>query len=59
MVLTSDASESWGCGAFMSDGQLFQLQLPACWDGVHITVKELLPIVLGIAVGAVDGRVSQ
>ena len=43
-VLTSDASGSWGCGAFMSDGQLFQLQLRACWDGVHITMKELLPI---------------
>ena len=33
--------------AFTSDGQWFQLQR---WDGVHITVKELLPIVLGVAV---------
>ena len=32
-VFTSDASGSWGCGAFTSDGQWFQLQLPVCWDG--------------------------
>ena len=50
MVLTSNVSGSWGCGAFTSDGQWFQLQLPACLDGVHITVKELLPNVLGVAV---------
>jgi len=49
-VLTSDASGSWGCGAFTSDGQWFQLQLPACCDGIHITVKELLPIVLSVAI---------
>ena len=36
--------------AFTSDRQWFQLQLPECWGGVHITVKELLPIVLGVAV---------
>ena len=49
-VLTSNVLGSWGCGAFTSDGQWFQLQLPACWDGVHITMKGLLPIVLGVAV---------
>jgi len=49
-VLTSDASGSWGCGAFTSDGQWFQLQLPACWDGVQIAVKELRPFVLGVAI---------
>ena len=48
--LTSDASGSWGCGAYTSAGQWFQLQLPESWLGIHITLKELLPIVLGVAV---------
>ena len=48
--LTSDASGSWGCGAYTSHGQWFQLQLPESWLDVHITIKELLPIVLGMAV---------
>ena len=48
--MTSDASGSWGCGAYTSDGQWFQLQLPESWVDVHITIKELLPIVLGVAV---------
>ena len=49
VVLTSDASGSWGCGAFTSTGQWFQLALPDSWQEVHITVKELLPIVLAAA----------
>ncbi len=48
-VLTSDASGSWGCGAFTSSGKWFQLRLPESWDDVHITAKELLPIVLAAA----------
>ncbi len=48
-TMTSDASGSWGCGAFSSGGEWFQLQLPESWQGIHITVKELLPIVIGIA----------
>ena len=50
MVLTSDASGSWGCGTFTCTGQWFQLKLPESWRDVHITVKELLPIVLAAAV---------
>ena len=50
VVLTSDASGSWGCGAYTSDGWWFQLQLPESWRDTHITVKELLPIVIGPAV---------
>ena len=50
VVLTSDASGSWGCGAFTSTGQWLQLQFPESWADIHITVKELLPIVLGAAV---------
>ena len=49
-TITSDASGSWGCGAFMSEGTWFQLQWPQSWEGVHITVKELVPVVLGLAV---------
>ena len=40
VVITSDALGSWGCGA----------SLPETWSDIHITVKELLPIVLGVAV---------
>lgn len=47
--ITSDASGSWGCGAFTSAGEWFQLKLPESWDGIHITTKELLPIVIGAA----------
>ena len=49
-TLTSYASGSWGCGAFTSCGQWFQLEWPNNWDGVHITVKKLQPIVLVVAV---------
>ena len=47
--LTTDASESWGCGAFNSSGEWFQLQWPSAWRSIHITVKELVPIVVGCA----------
>ena len=50
VVMTSDASGSWGCGAYLSSGEWFQLELPSSWDGIHITMKELLPIVIGAAV---------
>ena len=49
-TITSDASGSWGCGAFSSGGEWFQYEWPEEWKSVHITVKELLPIVMGIAV---------
>ena len=49
-TLTSDASGHWGCGAFTNRGQWFQFCWPAVWSDVHITVKELLPIVLACAV---------
>ena len=47
--ITSDASGSWGCGAFTSAGEWFHLALPESWNGIHITTKELLPIVIGTA----------
>ncbi len=48
MVLTSDASGAWGCGAYTSTGLWFQLKFPDSWSELHITVKELLPIVLAV-----------
>ena len=48
-ILTSDASGNWGCGAYTSTGEWFMLQWPHSWTGIHITVKELLPIVLAVA----------
>ena len=48
-VLTTDASGSWGCGAFWST---YWFQLP--WDAFtaqySITVKELVPIVFAVAI---------
>ena len=49
-TVTSDASGSWGCGAFASTGEWFQLKWPDHWQERHITVKELLPVVLSIAI---------
>ena len=48
-TVTSDASGSWGCGAFSSTGEWFQLQWPGSWEKLHITIKELLPVVVSIA----------
>ena len=45
-IVTSDASGNWGCGAFTRSGRWFQYSWPESWAQVHITVKELLPIVM-------------
>eukprot|EP00731_Ephydatia_muelleri_P001265 Em0001g1265a len=50
VMLTSDASGSWGCGAFCSTGEWFQFQWPPEWSGVNITAKELFPLVVGCAI---------
>ena len=34
---------------FSSEGAWFQVQWPVSWSSVHITVKELAPIVLATA----------
>ena len=49
-TITSDASGRWGCGAFTKKGEWFQFRWPADWDNVHITAKELLPIVVAYAI---------
>ena len=49
-TVTSDASGGWGCGAFTTTGEWFQFQWPPSWKDIHITVKELLPIIVACAV---------
>ena len=49
-IITSDASGNWGCGAFNSNLDWFQLQWPSSWHALHITVKELAPIVIACAI---------
>ena len=46
--ITSDASGSWGCGA-LHYNQWLQLAWPPEWLGVPIAPKELVPIVLAVA----------
>lgn len=45
LILVSDASGTWGCGAFHGNGW-FQLQWPDSWASVSIASKELVPIVM-------------
>ena len=49
IVVTSDASGRWGCGAFF-DQKWFQLQWASSMQDSNITIKELVPIVLAAAV---------
>ena len=50
-TVVSDASGSWGCGAFVEDSLAwFQLCWPQSWIGCSIAVKELFPIVVAAAV---------
>ena len=53
MVLTSDASGGWGCGAFYRD-KWFQLPWNEPVRQYHITVKELIPIVVAAALWGTD-----
>ena len=46
VTITSDASGNWGGGAFSPTGEWFQCSWPEEWKDVHITVKELVPIVI-------------
>lgn len=48
-TVVSDASGRWGCGAFWAE-KWFQLQWHDQLHDTHITVKELIPIVLAAAV---------
>jgi len=46
--LTTDASGSWGCGAF-SDNKWFSMKWSLRAPQAHITVQELIPIVIAAA----------
>ena len=45
----SDASGSFGCGAFQVGGSWCQLQWPESWQGGSIATLELIPIVIAAA----------
>ena len=49
VTVTSDASGSFGCGAFSHELGWFQLKWPASWNTTHIAAKELVPIVIAAA----------
>ena len=46
----SDASGSWGCGALNHTLHWFQLQWPESWQKYHIAAKEMVPVVIAVAV---------
>ncbi len=50
LVIHTDASGVFGCGAVCSDNRWAQLEWPPNWQAVDISVKELLPIVLAAAI---------
>ncbi len=56
VTVTSDASGNWGCGAFLASGEWFQCEWQGVWEDVHITAKELLPIVIACALWGADWR---
>ena len=49
-TVTSDASGAWGCGAVNCSGDWFQLQWPECWLQFHIAAKEMVPVVISVAI---------
>ena len=49
VTLTSDASGSWGCGAW-HDQKWFQLQWDATNSQLHIAAKELIPIIVAATI---------
>ena len=53
--LVSDASGSWGCGAYLGN-KWFALPWSSCpsWAEVNISVQELLPIVVSCAIWGSD-----
>ena len=49
VLVTSDASGSWGCGAY-SDKQWLQVPWPVTWISNSIARKEMAPIILAASV---------
>ena len=51
ITIISDASGSWGCGAFnQCTGEWFQISWPTTWKDINIAVKELLPSTIAAAI---------
>ncbi len=48
VFVTSDASGSWGCGAYEGPNWL-QYQWPATMETCHIAIKEMIPVVFAAA----------
>ena len=46
----SDASGTWGCGALNDDLPWFKVQWPESWQQIHIAAKEMVPVVLAVAI---------
>ena len=51
--IQTDASGSWGCGGYFSS-QWFQPPWSAEWSAVSIMAKELVPIIISCAIGALS-----
>ena len=50
-TVVSDASGSWGCGAYSKSSlEWFQWQWPHSWSPVNIAAKELVPILISAAI---------
>ena len=47
--VTSDASGSWGCGAYTQSGEWFQLEWPDEWLNVNIAAKKKVSIAVAAA----------
>ena len=46
----SDASGSFGCGAYETRSGWFQLRWPASWAAIEISAKEMIPVVAAAAI---------
>lgn len=53
-IITSDASGSFGCGAFSLEHGWFQLEWPPSWSTINIAAKELVPIVIAASLWGPD-----
>ena len=59
-TVVSDASGSWGCGAYCSSThEWFQLQWPPSWTEINIAIKELVPVVVSASVWGSNWRGSR
>ena len=46
----SDAYGTWGCGAVNDTSQWFQVKWPQSWTNHHIAAKEMVPVVIALAI---------